>query len=178
MDTPIYHYVLRKEDFLDAQKLYRKHHLRAALSYYFWIWTIPIAGFCLVLALLAAVINRREDLIRQLAPAAAFGAWIAIFVPAMRWWQVRKLWKASLDTGAAGKPVTLQFDGEQLISAIPGKSEGRFFWTALVDFAEDERLVLLFIRKKNFLYIPKYALPEPAFAQIRELATARSRIRG
>ena len=173
METPVYQYVLRKEDFLDAQRLYRKHNRRAALSYYLWIWIVPVLGLCLVLAYSAAVITRRADLMQQLMPAAAAGAWFAIFVPIMRWWQIRKLWKASLDPVADGKPVTLQFDNEQLISAIPGKSEGRFFWTALVDYAEDDRLTMLFIRKKRFLYIPKHALPESAWAQIRELATNR-----
>ena len=177
MDTPVYQYVLRKTDFLDAQRLYRKHSLRAALSHYLWIWAVPISGLCVVLATLAAVITPREDLIRELGPAAAVGAWFALFIPTMRWWQIRKLWKASLDAGADGKPVTLQFDNEQLISAIPGKSEGRFFWTALVDYAEDDRLAMLFIRKKHFLYVPKYALPETAWAQIRELAATRSSIR-
>ena len=150
MDTPVYPYLLQKEHLLHAQKLYRKHHPRAALSYYLWIWIVPLLGVCLVLAYIAAVVTRREDLIRQLGPAAALGAWLAVFIPAMRWWQIRKLWKASLDRVADGKPVTLQFDNEQLISAIPGKSEGRFFWTAILDFAEDDHLALIFIRKKNF----------------------------
>lgn len=174
MDTPIYNYLLSKDNFLDAQRLYRKHSPKAALSYYFWIWTVPIIGLCFVLALVAAVITRREDLIRQLAPAAAAGAWFAIFIPTMRWWQLRKLWKASLDAGADGKPITLQFDDEQLISTIPGKSEGRFFWTALIDYAEDDRLAMLFIRKTHFHYILKYALPETAWTQIRQLATSKA----
>jgi len=170
MDTPVYEYVLRKPDFVAAQHLYLRHNRRAAFSYYFWIWLVPILGFVVALIALTAHVLGQEALAYQLRPLAAVGLWFAIFIPVMRWWQIRKLWKASSETLDGGKPVSLQFDDTILVSAIPGKSEGRFYWNSLLDYAEDERIAMLFIRKKLFLYIPKAALPEEAWAQIRSLA--------
>lgn len=170
MDTPVYQYVLQKKDFLNAQHLCLRHNRRASLSYYFWIWLVPILGVVSLLITVTAHFLGQEALFRMLVPVAAMGTWFAIFLPAMRWWSIRKGWKSSAETIDGGKPVSLQFNDEQVISSIPGKSEGRFFWNAILDFAEDERIALLFIRKKQFLYIPKTALPEEAWAQIRALA--------
>ena len=170
MDTPVYQYVLQKQDFINAQQLYLRHNRGAALSYYFWIWLVPILGVVIFLITVTAYFLQNNVLFHQLVPMAGAGIWLAIFIPLMRWLNIRKLWKASVETIDGGKPVSLQFDDEQIVSAIPGKSEGRFYWNAILDFAENDQIAMLFIRKKHFLYIPKNALPEEAWAQIRALA--------
>jgi len=170
MNTPTFEYVLQKKDFINAQRLHLKHNRSAALSYYFWIWLVPILGVVVALFEWTAYLLHNEIMMRTLAPVAGAGLWLAIFLPFMRWWNVRRCWKASSETIDGGKPVTLQFNDELLISTIPGKSEGRFFWTGLIDFAEDDRLALLYIRKKQFLYVPKSALPEEAWVRVRALA--------
>jgi hypothetical protein len=170
MDTPVYQYVLQKQDFINAQHLYLRHNRRAALSYYFWIWLVPILGVVIFLIAATAYLLHQEVLFHQIAPLAGMGIWFAIFIPLMRWFNIRKLWKASVETIDGGKPVSLQFDNEQISSSIPGKSEGRFYWNAILDFAEDDRVAMIFVRAKNFLYIPKNALPEEAWTQIRALA--------
>jgi len=61
----------------------------------------------------------------------------------------------------------LEVTPEQVISAIPNRSEGRFFWSAIQDYAEDDKIALLFIQKKKFLFIPKHALPDAAWRELK-----------
>jgi hypothetical protein len=41
---------------------------------------------------------------------------------------------------------------------MPGVSEGKFFWPAIVAFAQDEKITLLYIDKNRFLLFPTYSL--------------------
>lgn len=175
MEAPIYEYVLTKPDFLHAQKLFRSHRKWSAVAYWFWIWLLPGIGALLALAAVYAWATHNSILLAPLAPAAGGGLWIAIFIPLTRWFQLRKAWRNSVPKALEGKPVTLQFDDEQIISTIPGRSEGRFFWSAILDFIEDDRLALLYVREKLFLYIPKAALPDSAWQRMRELTPKERR---
>jgi hypothetical protein len=71
--------------------------------------------------------------------------------------------------------VTLEFNTEQFIITFPGKSEGRYFWSAIQDFAEDGKIALVFIQKKRFIFIPKHALPETAWFELRSLISNRTK---
>lgn len=110
------------------------------------------------------------SLFYKLLPAAAVGLYAAVLLPLARWNQIRVLWNRTQPKKYRGQPVTFQFDQEQVISARPGSSEGRFLWGAIEDYAEDERLVLLYVQRKLFLFIPKRAMDETEWARLRELA--------
>jgi hypothetical protein len=167
-----YEYKLTYQDYKDAQKLYLKSSWKAALSHYFWIWAVPIVGCILALPLIATLLGFRSEWFESMAGFGGAGLWFAIFIPAMRIYTVRKCWKRLLPENARKSVRTeisaaLEWNEEQLISILPGRSEGRFFWSALVDFVENDKLVLIFIKKKMFLFIPKDALPVSAWEDIR-----------
>ncbi len=166
-----YQYTLTYRDYLTAQKLYRSHRWTSALSYYLWIWALPIAGALLALPFLAGLFGLRRDLLPMLAGGSAVGLWFAIFIPAMRVYTIRKCWRNLLPESSKKStkttiPVELEMTPDQLISALPGKSEGRFFWPTLVDCAENSEICLVFIKKKLFLFIPIHALDETGWAEL------------
>jgi len=65
------------------------------------------------------------------------------------------------------QPVTLEFTADQVISAIPEKSEGRFFWSAIQDFAQDDRITLIYVQQKRFIFVPTHAVPDTEWARVR-----------
>lgn len=178
-----YEYMLTYASYKYAQVLYRRHRRLAALSYYVWIWVVPVAGFIVGVPLIASIFGVRTDLLRKWEYVSGLGLWLAISIPAMRVYSVRRGWKRILPDGAGRSirtelAVALEFNEEQVISVIPGRSEGRFFWKAIVDFLEDERVALLFVGKKVFLFLPKEALPEVAWSEIRSLVASHVSQRG
>ncbi len=173
MNEPVHEYVSTKQDFIDAQRLHRSNRRWARVGYFVWFWVIPLVGLTLTLAALIAHLRGNVSLFYKLLPAAAVGLYAAVLLPLARWNQIRVLWNRTQPKKYRGQPVTFQFDREQVISARPGSSEGRFLWGAIEDYAEDERLVLLYVQRKLFLFIPKRAMDETEWARLRELALPR-----
>jgi len=167
-----YEYTLVYQDYLDAQKLYRKHRWRAAATYYVFIWVLPILGLLGSFPLIATFLGYNSYLTRSLAPISGIGLWLALYFPLMRIYSIRKCWKLLLPEHIEKSTkseivVALEITPEQLISVIPGKSEGRFFWSGILDFVEDEQLALIFIKKKLFIFIPHRAMDEAGWSELR-----------
>ena len=170
MDTPVHEYTATKRDFMDAQRLHRKNRPWAAVNY--WLWWVGVPAACVLYALAVAVHwqLRSRTVGGGEIVVAGFALYFAVLLLFGRWWQIRKLWNQAQPKKYRGKPVTLQFDEAMIISARPGDSEGRFYWTAIEDYAEDERLAIVYVRRKLFLFIPKRAMDEPEWARLRTLA--------
>jgi len=167
-----YDYKLTYKDFLDAQRLFRKQRWKSALSYYVFIWGLPVLGFLAAVPWLAQLLGAQAQWVYAWGGFAALGLWCAIAIPLMRIYTIRRCWKRLLPDSAKKSirseiRVELEMNGEQLISALPGRSEGRFLWSGLIDYAEDEELALVFIKKKMFLFIPRRAMDDAGWNQLR-----------
>ncbi|HZY61989.1 MAG TPA: YcxB family protein [Edaphobacter sp.] len=177
-----YDYVLRFDDYQDSQKLYLRHRRSAAVFYYFYVWVLPIVGLLSCALFVASRYGFYPESSASFAGFAAAGLWFALFVPIIQVVGRRRCWKRLIPTGMKGKsksieiPVSLEFNDEQVISAIPGKSEGRFYWSAIVDFAENEKIVLLFVHKKRFLFIPKRAMSADTWNEFRNLLISKIKV--
>jgi len=176
-----YEYTLTYKDYLDAQKLYRSHVWTAALSYYVWIWAVPIIGLTLALSWFVTMSGYSLEWLASMAGFAGVGIWLGLFIPAARVYTIRKCWKRLLPESvpkSTKTSIAVEFEmtEDQVISVLPGRSEGRFFWTALFDLAEDDKLTLLFIKKRQFLFIPLRALDEAGWNLLRsKFASSRAK---
>lgn len=164
-------YVLRYQDYKNAQVLYRRHRWTAALTYYLWVWVLPVVGFAVAIPLLLSPFGHSPEWTSTVAPFSAMGIWFAVFIPVMRFYSVRRCWKRLLPENLAKSTkseisVKLEMTEEQLISILPGRSEGRFYWSAILDFAEDDRIALVFVKKKAFIFIPRSALPAEGWTEL------------
>ena len=177
MDTPVHEYTATKQDFHDAQRLHRANRRWVAIGYYFWVWFVPLAGTALALIAGTFWLQGNRAGFYHLLPEAALGAYFAVVLPLLRWNQIRRLWDRAQPKKFRDQPVTLQFDAQQIISARPGSSEGRFQWTAIEDYAEDERLALLYVQRKLFLFVPKRAMDEAEWDRLRAVALTRKAAR-
>lgn len=169
-ESPTYEYVLTKQNFLDAQRVFRARYRRSALLYYLWYWVVPFIGLLVALVPVYYWLQHDRHMMSASFPLAGAGLYFALVVPVSRIFQIRRAWRNAVPITLEGKPVSLRFNHEWIASGIPGRSEGVFRWSAIYDFAEDEKVGLLLIRKKLFLFIPKPALPAEVWERIRELA--------
>ena len=170
MLTPAHPYVITTADYNDAQRLHRRNRPRAAFTYYFWFWFLP--GISIAFLAFTLVVIAIHGLLAagRYMPAAGVALYLALLLPFCLWNARRKAMNNLQPKSRRGQPVTVQFDNDQIISAIPGISDGRFFWSAIEDYAEDERMALLYVRKKLFLFIPKRAMDEAEWQRLRTLA--------
>jgi hypothetical protein len=174
MDTNLrFEYQITYANFLDAQRLYRRRRWTQAVVWGIFCCILPIVGVLVSLPLLAFIVLGDEsslvDSSRSLAPLGFL--FVVIWLVTM--FSYRTYWKKLLPESVIKRStkttitVALELTAEQLISILPNRSEGRFMWSALPDFVEDKKIALIFIKKKQFIFIPKDAITEDAWAFIR-----------
>ena len=177
MDTPVHEYVITRQDYNSAQSLHRSNHRRVSLMYYFWFWFLPAISIAFLLYTLVLIAAKGLLAAQAYTPLAGWALYIAAFMPFLLWNTRRKAMNTLQPKDRRGKPVTVQFDAHQIVSAVPGVSEGRFFWTAIQDFTEDSSVALLYTRKKVFLFIPKRAMDDAEWQRLRTLALPQKAVK-
>ncbi len=91
-----------------------------------------------------------------------------------RVFRLRRIYKQSaLSRHEAG--LALAFNEEYFVSGLPGRSEGRFLWPALYDFAETERIALVYTSKRNIIIVPKQAMSSESWESFRALVPKRGK---
>jgi hypothetical protein len=138
---------------------------RRRLYFHFRMWGMFLSG-----VLLGALVYplATDSLIRLIAMPIAVGLIAGGSVSALlQPWQMERAYKAH--NGDPKKPlhIYLEIDGDILVSGIEGKSEARLRRAAVSETAEDDEMLLLFLTKKKFLYLPKKQLPIEAVEEVR-----------
>ena len=167
-----YDYTLTYRDYLEAQRLYRRHRTGVGVGYYFVVWLLPIVGLFCGIPLVVGLFGYQPAWLEGLSEFSGPGLWLAVFFPLWWMYKLRNGWKRLLPDSSPRStrttiPVGLEMTPDQLISSLPGRSEARFLWPALVDFVEDEKVALVFIKKKFFLFVPRDAMDEAGWTQLR-----------
>ena len=161
-------YVMSFEDFRNAQNLYFRHRRAAGIRLRLWLYGLPALAVALVIADVYLRRSRDPDAYDPLLGAVVFFVILSVWVIGSRRWQLRRCFKRILPPGQAKEAlVQFDFDDQGVVSSIPGRSEGRFFWAGILDYVEDDEMALLFVRKKNFLFVPKRAMDDPAWERLR-----------
>jgi len=65
--------------------------------------------------------------------------------------------------------IVLEFDDEQVRFTIPGKTEVKYSWSAFTSFAESKRTATLLVGRAAFHTVPKTAMSEESWAELRRL---------
>jgi hypothetical protein len=172
----MYEYKTSFDDFKKAQILAAHRSVRAKVSFYFWLRVAPVFGLLALGVLIWDVVFRHFGFDPIIGGILAGVAWIGIFCAIRRPFLVRKLYRQMLNGRPDGSPLELGIEGDQLVYRVPGRSEGRYYRASVNEFVEDADLALLFVTKKNFLMVPKRALPQEAWQQVNNwLSTPEER---
>jgi hypothetical protein len=95
--------------------------------------------------------------------------YLSIAVPISRNHQTRKGFERLPPTTKAGRGCSIEIDDEGVVSSIPSLAETKFFWSAIVAFAQDEKVTLLYTGKDRFLYFPTRTLSVDQRAELNNL---------
>lgn len=164
----VYQYELTFSDYIAAQKLHIRCNARVRFWFFVWQRIMPVVALSAAAVLLWDVVFRHF----QLSPAVggALGAlvWLGLYPIVLRPYQLRRAFRQlRSDSTQSVHAVELELTDRELISRIPGRSEGRYKPGAILNFIEDELVALLYVREKMFLFIPKRALPNEGWAELR-----------
>jgi hypothetical protein len=166
----VYEYNLTFAEYKAAQRLFNKRTPKQRFNVILWLFVMPIVGiiaFGVLLRLFDQMIYRHlrpsPIIIGLLVGLTYISLRGAIMQPLV----VRRMFKDLTPDGVGNRAFSFEFTGTELISRNPGKSEVRYFSSAFSGILEDEKMVLLLISDKRFLFIPKRVMPPEGWAELR-----------
>jgi hypothetical protein len=65
--------------------------------------------------------------------------------------------------------ISADIDDERIFCKNPGVSEGKFFWNAIVNFTQDEKVTVLYIDRRRFFFFPTNAMSPEERAELNDL---------
>jgi hypothetical protein len=160
-----YYYNSGFAEFKEAQRTYIRSSPGRRILFHLQMWGFLVLG-------LGALF-----LFSQMNSSGASGSAQAILVgglvgagvvfPLLRPWQIRRVYNANRGKEKEPRAIYVEVSDDLLVSGIDGESEGRFYRSAVCAVVEDAGMLLLFVKKKKFLYFRKSALPPGAEDAVR-----------
>lgn len=155
-------WVLEYQDYLAAQNLFNRSSFWRRISIFTLKWLLP--AIAIIIALLLVEKNGWSFALENGWSVLLFGFMFRFIY----WLSLRKGYKRIFLNGDSTKPVYMEINDEQILSGIPGSSEGKFFWPTVLKFSEDEQIVLLYLSKRLFLIIPKNKIAPAEWSEMKQ----------
>jgi len=151
-------FTLTLSDYRSAQRLHIRQKVSRQISFFVWFILVPILALMGLIAFIALDISRYTRSAGLFAGIEGGLVWLAIFCPVSREYQIRKSFKQLFPKNRTDRSSTLEIDDTQVVSIIPGVSEGKFFWSAICGFAQNDEVTLIYVAPKRFLFFPTSAM--------------------
>ena len=162
-------YRLTLDDYKAAQRLHIQCNQRVRFWFFFWHRFMPVVSSAALVLLLWDVFYRHFALPAWVGGVLAGLSFAGFYVPAIRPFLVRRAFRTLMEDASGGHGLLqLELRESELISRIPGRSEGRFQSVAIYEMVRDERICLIYIRKKLFLFVPRESMPEELWAALAD----------
>ena len=165
-------YTITYADYKAANRLYLLHRPRTMIGYLLLTWVLPTIAFCLLGW--ALWLQAHGEVSVPFATSGSMVSYVvlALFLPLIRWRGLRLGYQGMLPKGGQ-KIVRLTANEEQVIFAVPGRAEGRYFWKAIEDHAEDKNSLILIVSRTRYRIVPRHALNEAQWVQMRTLIATK-----
>lgn len=154
-------YRLTLDDYKAALRLHIRCNHRVRLWFLFCCRLMPVVSIAALALLLWDASFRHFEFPAWFGGMLAGVAFVGLYVPAVRPFMIRRGYRRVMENnGNVERAVQLELRAGELISRIPGRSEGRFQPVAVHDMVRDERICLIYVGKKTFLFIPRESMPD------------------
>lgn len=165
-------YTITYADYKAAQWLYLRERRVAMVGYLVAAWAVPTFGICILALAFWSRIHSTASGADQSGLMIA-SLWLVVAFPLIRWMRLRRGYRDLFPKGTP-KITRITVNEDQVISALPDRNEGRYYWNSIVDHAEAKSGMILFVGKKQFLIVPHRALDEAQWMELRALVAAKA----
>jgi hypothetical protein len=162
-------YELTLADYKAAQRLHIRQKFSRRINFYVWFVAVPILAVLGLAFFIFFDVNKLTKSASVFFGAEAGLVWLAAYLPVWRAYAIRKCFKQILSPARTDRNSLIDIDDDRIVSTVPGVSEGRFFWNAILGFAQDEKVTLLYIREKAFLFFPTPAMSPAQRTELNHL---------
>jgi YcxB-like protein len=161
-------YTLSLADYKAALSLHTRQRRSRRISQMFFIWSGPaITGLFFADVLISVLFARAKFTPSSTVTLACFA--LLLLVPVLHFWSVRRQFDLIVPPSMRNRTASVEMDNRRIIFTTPGLGEDEFFWNEVVGFAEDEKVAIVYARKRRFLFIPTQAFSPEQRAEFNEL---------
>lgn len=151
-------YSITFKDFKAAIRLHSRQKLGRRIHCFIYDVIFPSLAALALLGTVAAYAFGQSDTIDFLILPDAVLVSIVVLVPILRAYRIRKSFKGMFPASETGPGYSLDFDNERILSVRPGIGEAKYYWTGICAFAQDNKIMLLYITEILFICIPTHTL--------------------
>jgi hypothetical protein len=141
------------DDYKAALALHNRQSLINRSQFLFFFRVMPAFAAFGLLFQIYLVFTEKEYFAKN-PPVTLFPLFVFLSLPLLRAYNIRRQFNLLFPSSRINNYVSLDIDNERIISVIPGLNEGKFSWNAIIKFAQDKRITLLYVAKNRFLFIP------------------------
>jgi hypothetical protein len=166
-------YAIQFDDYKAAHRLWLLERPGAMLWHLAVMWILPGVVVCANCWSLWLWIRQRSDILPTVYGITIAVTWLCLILILTYRRRLRRRYKEATG-GAAAQRVRLLVDNAHVAVSYAGRTETRFSWSAIGNFLEDEHGGVL-VAGKMWVVIPRRALKEPQWAELREMAAKAAR---
>jgi hypothetical protein len=160
-------YALTLADYKAALQLHARQTISRHLGNFFVHVMAPVVACLIILFWLYEAVFHGDFLASQ--PSAWVTPALFASLPFLQEWSIRKTFKQLFPSSVTNMPVSFSIDDDLIVSAIPDRSEGRFYWNAIDHFAQNEKVTLIYVAKRRFIFFPTRAFSPEQRAELNDL---------
>jgi hypothetical protein len=158
-------YMLTLKDYKAANDLHRRQRLGRRI----FPWLGPFLLLIGSVGFIVFSVSDHSELAADAVALSAGAAVITIGIPLSRAMNLRKCFKQLFPPNRTDPMSHLEITVDCILSSVPGISEGKIFWTGLFAFAQDERVTMIYLAPKRFLFFPTSALSPDERSELNRL---------
>lgn len=162
-------YVLTLADWKAAIRLHMRQKLSRRIHLFIYQFIFPALAVLFLVVTLVGYLNGQDNLVSDLIMPDTALAGIAILLPIVRSYRIRKSFKEMFSFSQSGPGYSLDIDDERILSVRPGVGEATYLWSGIRALAQDKRIILIYISEILFLGIPTSTLSPEQRTELNEL---------
>jgi hypothetical protein len=159
-------YTLTLDDYKAAQVLHRRQTFGRRTTWFFLLRVMPGIGLLVLAWALFTGLTHKAGF-SQNPPVTLVVPIIFLLLPLINHNLVRKQFNQLFPPTA--RNLSIDIDEERIICTNPGVSDSRLLWNAIIEFAQDERITMLYISKLRFLFFPTQVISPSQRAELNDL---------
>jgi hypothetical protein len=164
-------YSITLKDFKAAIRLHSRQKLGRRIHFFIYDVIFPFLAILALLGTIGAYVLGHSEVVDVLIVPDAALLCIVVLVPILRAYRTRKSFKGMFPPSETGPGYSLDIDNERILSVRPGIGEAKYYWAGICAFAQDDKVMLMYITEILFICIPTHSLSPDQRAELDSLIT-------
>jgi hypothetical protein len=164
-------YELTLDEFKSALKLHSRQKLGRRIYFFIYDFVFPLAAVLALVATAYAYMHDGPGAIGGLIifDVACIAAVALLFV--VRRFRIRSAFRALYPAGSKNRVTSVVIGDEHILTSVEGVGEGRYLWSGVSAFVQNNLVALFYITDERFLMLPLGSLNPDQRNEISALVT-------